>query len=231
MKKLSVSAGLFFASWLMSGNLGQICPGSLPVGMPFTAPSKPDMAGDFERTARKMAENLAEATPKNLECTPAPPAQAAGMTPISNNEGMWLATMAPTMMNLCKHLEIMKDEVVRSENLDLAQRLICGMSFDQFEEDATSRFFSGIPIVDDSKCEGDPLRYPYVHLIESICKKHNLDEKTKSTLLNGNLATDSSVMSCDIRFNVGKPGLFYYGKFMAHTSQGARSISASCSTS
>eukprot|EP00438_Fugacium_kawagutii_P002450 Skav209009 [mRNA] locus=scaffold2833:65011:65919:+ [translate_table: standard] len=175
-------------------------------------------AGGFADSAKQL--DLAGATPQNMQCMPAPPAKAAqeaGMMAIPGNPGIWVMKAG---MRLFDHLSVMKDEIVKSQDLDRARKMVEGLSFDKFEEDSACIYYRGIPVVNSAVPEEHDLRYPYVKVITDICKQYKLHKETRNNLLNGYLAEDFGVLSQDVKFDTGKPGLFYYGKFMVHNMGG-----------
>jgi len=99
--------------------------------------------------------------------------------------------------------------------LNEAERLVRGLSFDQFEEHVCAVQYKGIPIFNPDLPEDDPERFPFKKVVMDVCAQYKLDEHTQNNLLNAKLCDDSSMLNFDVKFNVGKPGIFYYGKFMA----------------
>merc|ERR1712174_71031 len=93
--------------------------------------------------------------------------------------------------------------------------MVEGMSFTKFEESVCAVQYKGLPVIKEMYPEGDPRRYPYIKVVNDICDQYNMDEATRLTLQNGELAEEANMLNFDIKFNAGKPGIFYYGKFMA----------------
>lgn len=118
-------------------------------------------------------------------------------------------------IRLFRHLNVMREELVKEENISEAKRMVEGLTFDTFEESVCAVQYKGIKVIDERYPEGNPKRYPYSKIVNDICDQYKLDDANRSNLQNGELAEESTILNFDIKFNAGKPGLFFYGKFMA----------------
>jgi len=118
-------------------------------------------------------------------------------------------------LKLWKHLDIMREELIQSENKSEIAEIINGMSFDTYDENACVVRYLGVKLLDKQFPVGDPRRQPYNKLVEDICEQYSVPEATKTTMSNGCLAKESHQLDFEFKFSKGKPGNFYFGKYMA----------------
>jgi hypothetical protein len=179
------------------------------------------MAGGFQGQAATMSANLSSEVPDGsvveAENIPAPPADRAVRMGIQQVVGNPVMSVMQAPVRLFRHLVCMKEDLVATKNSSEAERLVRGMKFDKFEEHVCALRYQGIPIInpDPHMAHNHPDKMPFVKIVTDIVDQYKLDGTTKNNLLNAKLCEESSMLNFDIKFNVGQPGLFYYGKFMA----------------
>lgn len=228
--KKRVSPALFLGAWFAIRGFGlsfAVGPQSQPsTGDGLSKEAKPggmpSMAGDFVQKAKEMAatDDFVGSTPRSIDCVASPPSpaqMAASILRESGDAGVWIWRAGTFVLN---HLQVIRDEVDKSENLTRAQRLVDGLTFDCFQERASSLIVEGIPVIDPDLPKEDPEAYPYKKIVEDLCKGYKLDIATKMKMLNGKLAKKNTATEFDIHIRTGEPGHFYFAQFLAHNNNG-----------
>merc|ERR1712110_235307 len=63
--------------------------------------------------------------------------------------------------------------------------------------------------------ESDPRREPYTKICNDLQQSYSLPDDVKHNMLNAELCKNTSQVHYEFKFTRGKPGQFYFGKFMA----------------
>merc|ERR1719193_2897686 len=121
------------------------------------------------------------------------------------------------MMN---HLNILHKDLIKTQNMSRITEIINGMSFDHYHESACVVRYMGVKLIDRQFPKDDPQRQPYIKIVNDLCMTYNIPESTKKTMLNGYLAKEAHQLDFEFKFTKGKPGNFYFGKFMAQNNGG-----------
>jgi hypothetical protein len=160
-----------------------------------------------------LAAGVETGSARSSICVPAPNAgKAKGyLTPV-HKEPFMSAMQAP--VRLFKHLLALKEELKENTNLNEAERLVKGMRFNKYQENVCAVHYTNIKHEDTSKDADDPERFPYNKIVNDLCKQYHIEDGSKQQLLNAKLAEASMLLHFDIKVKPGKPGLFFYGKFI-----------------
>lgn len=161
--------------------------------------------------ADSVADGDVLTPPDQMGIVPEQPA-VLGLKPSTKSP---IVSVASAAMKLGKELGVMRTELVKSVNESALKRKIEGFSFDSFDEKAVAARQIGVKLLDKDYEVGNPKREPYTKVITDLCRLYNLPDDVKQNMLNGELAHESHQVHFEFKFTKGKPGNFYFGKFMA----------------
>lgn len=142
-----------------------------------------------------------------------PPVSAT--LPLMPLAGDPIVSVLTVPMKLAKQLGVMREELVKTVNEGELKRKVEGFSFDHFEESAVAVRFIGVALFDRQFPEEDPRREPYTKICTDLCTSYGLPDDVRQNMLNGQLAREMHQLHYEFKFTKGKPGNFYFGKYMA----------------
>lgn len=118
-------------------------------------------------------------------------------------------------MKLAKQLGVMRTELVSRVNEGELKREVEGFSFEDFDEKAVAVRYVGVALYNAQYPEGDLRREPYKKICTDLTRLYSLPEDVMQNMLNAELAREAHQVHYEFKFTKGKPGHFYFGKFMA----------------
>jgi len=131
-----------------------------------------------------------------------------------------ITSVVTVATKLLKCLLIMQEELLSTVDETAIKEAMSGLQFDDFQESACAVRFMGVKLVDSQFDKDDRRREPYKKIVTDLCAQYVLPEDVKQNMLNGELAKESHQVNFEFKFTKGKPGQFYFGKFMAQNTEG-----------